>query len=114
MVEMTDAQRFDPAEITVEAGQTIEFTNDSSELHTVTAYEGELPPGADYFASGGFSSEEEARANLSEGLIDPGDTFEVTLDTPGRYAYFCIPHESQDMTGSITVEVIVEPDDVTD
>jgi plastocyanin len=110
-VDMVGAQRFIPDEIDVAAGDTIEFANTSNEPHTVTAYSGSIRSEAGYFASGGFESEEEARANLSAGLIDPGETFELTLNEAGTYRYFCIPHESQDMRGTIEVLDEAVPDD---
>jgi plastocyanin len=103
-VSLTRDQAFDPATLTVTSGDTITFVNDSDETHTVTAYERRIPEGAQYFASGGLSSEKQARADLEEGLISPGETYEVTLDEPGTYAYFCIPHEEAGMTGEIVVE----------
>ena len=102
-VLMVNGQRFDPESLTVSVGDTVTFTNSSSETHTVTAYEDEVPEGG-YFASGGFASEEEAKADLSGGLVDPEETYEVTFDEPGTYGYFCIPHEGTGMTGEITVE----------
>jgi plastocyanin len=101
---MGDELNFQPAEVTVSAGQTITFSNTSSVVHTVTAYEDSVPEGADYFASGGFSTEEEARDNMSDGFIEAGDIFELTLNEPGTYEYFCIPHEGADMKGAIIVE----------
>jgi plastocyanin len=103
-VEMVDAQRYDPATITIEPGETITWVNESDEAHTVTAFGDEIPEGAPYFASGGASNEEEARDSLSEGLIQSGDTFEVTFEQPGTYEYYCIPHESSGMKGTIVVE----------
>jgi len=101
---MANGQRFEPETLSVAVGDTVTFANRSSESHTVTAYEDELPAGAAYFASGGFSSEEEAMDNLSEGLIDPDETFEVTFDQPGTYGFFCIPHAGSGMTGEIVIE----------
>jgi plastocyanin len=103
-VSLTSDQAYRPTTLTVGAGATVTFVNESDEAHSTTAYEARIPEGADYFASGGFSSEEEARANLSEALIPPGDTYEVTLDVPGTYEYFCIPHEQDGMVGTIVVE----------
>jgi plastocyanin len=103
-VTMSDSFVFEPKEITVAPGETITFSNTSSNVHTVTAVEDSLPEGAKYFASGGFSSEKEARDNISEGLLRAGDRYEVTLDKPGTYQYFCIPHESSGMAGTIVVE----------
>lgn len=100
---MAAGQRFEPERITIDAGQTIVFSNASAESHTVTAYGDDLPGGADYFASGGFSNEDAARDSVSEGLLEAGDEFEVTLTEPGTYTYFCIPHESSGMKGTIVV-----------
>jgi plastocyanin len=98
------AQAFDPTSFNAQAGSTITFTNDSDQAHTVTALEEELPEGAEYFASGDFSSESDARDDVGGGLIEPGESFEVTLSEPGTYRYVCLPHESQGMTGTIIVE----------
>lgn len=102
VVAMTDAYEFEPATITVEPG-TVEFRNESNQAHTVTAYEASLPEGARYFSSAG-DFEARAREDLTEGLIRPGEGYEVVLDVPGTYRYFCIPHEDQGMTGTIVVE----------
>jgi plastocyanin len=103
-VLMTSAQRFEPSTITVSVGQRVTFANDSSEAHTVTAFQNEIPDGAEYFASGGFDSEEDARDNVSDGFIGGGETFSVRFDTPGTYEYVCIPHEPTGMTGTVVVE----------
>jgi plastocyanin len=101
---MLEGQRFDPANITIKAGETVTWVNESDEAHTVTAYGNEIPEDATYFASGDAPTETEARDSLSEGLLQSGDTFEVTLDRPGTYEYYCIPHESSGMKGTIVVE----------
>jgi plastocyanin len=103
-VSMISGQAFEPARVVVEPGATVTFTNDSQESHTVTAYESGFPSGATYFSSGGSPGEHEARGDLTGGLLAPGDSFEVTLDVPGTYDYFCIPHEGAGMTGTIVVE----------
>lgn len=103
-VLMTSGNSFEPSEITVELGDTILFKNDSRAAHSVTAYEDGIPKGADYFSSGGFKSEQAAREGVGAALIKPDDSFELTLDEPGTYRYFCIPHEAQNMKGTITVE----------
>jgi plastocyanin len=101
---MTDELKFEPETVTISTGDTVQWRNDGNVAHIVTAYESELPNGADYFASGGFRSEQAARKNLSDGLVDPGEQFEHTFDTAGVCQYYCIPHESAGMTGSVQVE----------
>jgi plastocyanin len=103
-VLMTGGNSFTPGEVTVKAGENLEFRNDSGAAHSVTAYDDGVPEGAEYFSSGNFKDEAAARESVGATLIKPDDTYELTLDEPGTYRYFCIPHESQGMKGSITVE----------
>lgn len=103
-VEMRESQRFEPSPLRVTQGTTVTFVNESSQAHTVTAYEDGIPGGADYFASGDFESEADAREALAEGIIGQEESFEVTFDVAGTYEYFCIPHEEQGMTGVVIVE----------
>ena len=103
-IGMTAAQRFDPETFTVAAGDTVTWVNDSNETHTVTAFDDGIPEGAEYFASGGATSEDDARDDVAGGLIDPDATYEVTFEEPGEYRYVCIPHEATGMEGTIVVE----------
>ena len=99
-----DGQRFTPETWTISAGETVRWVNDTQEAHTVTAVEDSFPDGADYFSSGGASSEDEANDSLSDALLDPGESFEWTFDEPGTYRYYCIPHRSSGMQGTVVVE----------
>lgn len=103
-VEMTDDLVFDPDTLTVTVGDTVVWENVGSARHTVTAYEDRIPDDAEYFASGGFGSEQAARDSPREGLVEGDESYEHTFETPGSYEYFCIPHEAAGMTGSIDVE----------
>ena len=103
-VTMPNGLTFEPETATIEAGDTVTWTNESDIEHTVTAYEGEIPDEATYFASGGFESERAARNRVSEGLIAPGGDYEHSFDHPGRYRYFCIPHEGSGMVGTVRVK----------
>lgn len=102
-IAMTDARLYAPATLTVQVGATVMWTNKSDEAHSVTAYESEFPPGADYFSSSGYPTEEKARDHV-EVLMTTGDIYSVRFDEPGTYQYFCIPHEDQGMRGRIVVE----------
>ncbi|EJN56852.1 plastocyanin/azurin family copper-binding protein [Halogranum rubrum] len=101
---MNEDFAFDPKTLTVSAGTTVRWVNDSDVGHTVTAYGDRIPTEAVYFASGGFESERAARNDVSGGLLATGDTYEHTFDVTGTYEYVCIPHESSGMTGTVTVE----------
>jgi plastocyanin len=98
------AVAFDPAEVTVSAGETVVWRNTSSRMHTVTAYESLLPDGAAFFASSGKADEAAARAEWRDAPIRSGDSYSYTFDTPGTYEYFCIPHEKAGMVGTVVVE----------
>jgi plastocyanin len=79
--------QFEPKDITVKPGETITFTNDESIPHDVHKTSG---PGGD-FSSG------------DDGGMQEGDTFELTLDQPGKYDYVCHVH-APGMAGTITVK----------
>ena len=104
-VEMTDDLTYDPKDVTVSSGTTVVWKNVGTVGHSVTAYEEKIPDGAEYFASGGFDSMQAARSNYpSQGEVQGGETYEHTFETAGTYEYFCIPHETAGMKGTVTVE----------
>lgn len=103
-VSMTDGFSFDPARLTVSPGTTVRWVNDSDVGHTVTAYADRVPSDSTYFASGGFDSERAARTDARGGLVAAGESYEHTFEVEGTYEYFCIPHESSGMTGTVRVE----------
>ena len=87
---------FDPYGVLIQPGQTVRWTNkDKGNAHTATAYALDnydhprrIPEGAKPFDSD---------------YLLPNESFEVTLDVPGLYDYFCIPHELSGMVGRIVV-----------
>lgn len=108
VVEMTDTLVFAPESIIVAPGDTVVWENVGNAGHSVTAYEDSLPEGASYFASGGFETESAARRAYSPGDAASGDvvggeTYRHTFDVEGVYEYFCIPHETVGMVGSVDV-----------
>ena len=62
--------RFQPAELTVHPGETVEFKNEDIFAHTVTADDG----------------------SFDSGLIQPGSSWKMTVQKPGTLAYHCTPH----------------------
>lgn len=96
--------KFTPETTQISSGGVVKWFNDTEEAHTVTAVEDSLPDGAEYFSSGDASSEDEATDDLAGELIEPGESFEWTFEEPGTYRYYCIPHETDGMVGSVVVE----------
>ena len=101
-----EAVAFEPEEITVSVGDTVAWVYASGEPHSVSAYSDGIPENADYWASGGFSSESEAREGWEngEGAVTEGTYYEHTFETAGTHEYVCIPHEAAGMVGTVTVE----------
>ncbi len=93
---------FNPAQITIEAGDTVRWVWAGGEHNVVSGVDGD-PDG-----------------NFDSGLPadDPGLTFEVTFDQQflddnpmpdNIYPYYCDPHLLFGMVGDVTVEVPVAP-----
>jgi plastocyanin len=105
VVDMTDGLVFEPETLTVSTGTTVTWETVGAQGHSVTAYEDDIPEDADYFASGGFDSQQAAvDAYPSEGNVPSGESYEHTFEVAGTYEYFCIPHEASGMVGTIEVE----------
>ncbi len=77
-----DENVYTPDSVVIAAGDTVTWTNIGG-YHNVVAY-------SDTFPSNGGPS---------------GNTwvYSYTFATPGVYTYYCVPHESEGMTGTITV-----------
>jgi len=74
---------FSPATRTITRGTTVRWVNGSDVFHTVT------PDGHTAWANRDLAA---------------GTQFEHTFNTAGTYAYFCTPHQSVGMTGTIIVQ----------
>lgn len=70
---------FQPDDVEVSAGESVLWTNDDTEGHTVTAVDG------------AFNS----------GVMTVSDEFSVTFETVGTFDYFCAIHP--EMTGTVNV-----------
>jgi plastocyanin len=96
VVHISTFLKFEPGQVTIPVGGTIEWRNTSIETHTVTddpaaardPTHAERPAGAQAFDSG---------------PLKPGQSFSHTFTVPGRYSYFCRPHETHGMVGAIVV-----------
>ena len=69
---------FAPAEVTINVGDTVIWTNSDSASHTVT--------------SGDVNDPDTWSEFFDSGLMQPGSTFEYTFDTAGEYPYLCQLH----------------------
>jgi plastocyanin len=97
VIQMTSGLKYEPVEITVNVGDTVQWKNVSIMGHTVTA-DPALAKQADHVAL------PTGATPFNSGNIGPGKTFAYTFTVPGTYKYFCIPHESMGMVGRVIVK----------
>jgi plastocyanin len=78
---------FDPNPIEIKAGDSVTWTNDDNEVHTVTS---------------GSQDASNVGKEFDSGTLASGQSFTHKFDKPGTYEYFCSFHES--MTGKVLVK----------
>jgi plastocyanin len=83
-ITLTSSFTFSPATVTISPGTTVRWVNGASIYHTIT------PDG----------HSEWDRATMDQA----GETFQHTFDNTGSFPYYCEPHRSAGMTGTITVQ----------
>jgi plastocyanin len=71
---------FDPPQMTIQTGETVEWKNEDIFSHTVTADDG----------------------SFDSGLIAPGGSWQMTIKTAGKFGYHCRPHPN--MTATLIVQ----------
>lgn len=75
---------FEPNDITIDAGSTVHFINNSLPPHNIIV---------------------ESRPDLSREslMFSPGESQDIKFAEAGDYTFFCGPHQSAGMTGTIHV-----------
>ncbi|MEX2500057.1 MAG: plastocyanin/azurin family copper-binding protein [Wenzhouxiangellaceae bacterium] len=92
---------FEPTGVFVVPGQSVRWINRAN-VHTVTAYH---PDNARH----SLRIPKQAKPWDSGYLVEPGAVFELRLEVPGVYDYYCAPHEEAGMAGRIVVGEISGP-----
>ncbi|AKG22209.1 plastocyanin [Calothrix sp. 336/3] len=89
---------FEPAKITVKAGDTIKWVNNKVPPHNIVFDAAQNPA----------KSADLAKALSHKGLLmNPGQELETTFpaDAPaGEYTFYCEPHRGAGMVGKVTVQ----------
>ena len=96
-VSATPNNEFDPAFLTITAGETVLFQNQGG-FHNVNGTQATYPDNPESFGNGGASS--------------ASWTYSYTFNTPGTYEYQCDPHVGLNMFGTITVMPAAGPADL--
>jgi plastocyanin len=104
MVGDEKGYRFEPANITLKAGDGIKFTNVSGGPHNVAFDPGNIPQDV----------QPQLQANMPETmspltgklLVNPNETYTISFAKikPGTYDFHCTPHLAMGMKGQITVQ----------
>ena len=94
-----DMPMYSPPQVTIKAGQTVEWRNTGTVSHSAT----NNPKLADNPEDALFPSGSEV---FNSGSVMPGGTFRHTFKIPGRYRYYCLSHEKDKMIGEIMVEAV--------
>ncbi|WP_435116553.1 plastocyanin/azurin family copper-binding protein [Halolamina sp. C58] len=90
---------FDPEELTIETGTTVQWVWDSN-MHNVVPQS--QPEGANWAGEGETGV-----------TFDSGHEYSHTFTTTGTYEYVCTPHESAGMIGAIEVVENIETPEPT-
>jgi plastocyanin len=88
---------FEPANISVQTGDTVKWVNNKLPPHNVVFDDKQIPGGDKALADS---------LSHKDLMFAPGETYEVTFsgDMPaGTYGYYCEPHRGAGMVGQITV-----------
>jgi plastocyanin/uncharacterized membrane protein len=96
VIIMTSDDVFKPNKLTITAGASVQWTNQSEDTHTVTNDPKIADDEAEVSSPAGV-------AVFNSGRVRPGQTFTHRFTEPGLYKYVCEPHEMMGMIGQIEV-----------
>ncbi|KAI8475902.1 MAG: plastocyanin/azurin family-domain-containing protein [Monoraphidium minutum] len=84
---------FEPATVTVGAGETVTWVNNAGYPHNIVFDEDAVPEGVNADA-----------ISRDDYLNAPGETYALKFSTPGTYGYYCEPHQGAGMVGKVVVK----------
>ena len=98
--------RFDPANITVKAGDAIKFTNVSGGPHNVGFDPAKVPAPVQAQLGANMPGDHSMGPLESPLLLQPNETYTISFAKipPGTYDFHCTPHLALGMKGVITVQ----------
>lgn len=96
LVKATLGRNFDPKEVTIPVGGTVEWKNTAFFTHTVTFDPAKAEDPSDVKLPAGV-------APFDSGKLGGGKTWSHTFTAPGHYQYVCLPHEKHGMIGVVNV-----------
>ena len=106
MVGDEKGYRFEPATITVKAGDAIKFTNVSGGPHNVGFDPAKIPPAVQPQLGANMPGDHSMGALESPMMLQPNETYVISFAKipAGSYDFHCTPHLALGMKGVITVQ----------
>lgn len=104
MVLKGTSYKFDPAELTIKAGDVVNFHNKSGGPHNVSFWADSVPAGAADPLKAGMADQ---MAPLEGPLLtEPEGVYKVSFAgaPAGEYKYYCLPHIAKGMKAKIKVQ----------
>jgi plastocyanin len=103
MIGSTAGYKFDPANVTIHTGDVVKFVAASGGPHDVVFDGSAIPSGAAAVLQKNMTGQQ---GPLVGPLVNNGDSYSVSFAgaPAGAYHYFCLPHQTLNMTGIITVQ----------
>lgn len=104
MIGSSNGYQFKPSTLQIKVGQTVKFVTVSGGPHNITFDAQDIPAGSEAALSQDMPNQQ---AKLTGPLVtNPNDTYIITFKgvKPGAYKFYCLPHQSLGMQGTITVE----------
>jgi len=104
MIGSSSGYSFKPSTVRIKVGQSVRFVTVSGGPHNVTFDSQDIPEGA---AAALDQNMPRQQAKLTGPLMpNPDDAYVVTFKgaKTGAYKYYCLPHQSLGMQGTIIVE----------
>ena len=104
MVLEGSSYKFDPATLTIKAGEVVRFHNKSGGPHNVSFWPDSIPSGAQAVLTKNMPNQ---MAPLQSPLETEQDAvYEVSFAgaPKGEYKFYCLPHLAMGMKGKVTVQ----------
>lgn len=104
MVQEGSTYRFSPATVTVKRGDQVRFVLTSGGPHNVAFDAEKIPDAAERALGAGMPGQISPLAGAI--LTRAGDSYTVSFDgvAPGSYPFYCMPHMSMGMRGTVVVQ----------
>lgn len=103
MVQEGETFKYMPASLTIKSGDVVVFKSVSGGLHNVQFEETGIPAGAMDILNANIPNRQ---GPLATELVDVGQSVTISFAgaPAGDYKFFCLPHQTMNMTGMITVQ----------